>query len=227
MKKTTSMRVALGMLALTLITSCFVGGTFAKYTTSGKATDTARVAKFGVKVTATGDAFSTEYATHDDSAIATIGTKSVISSNAEKVVAPGTSGSFTNVSITGKPEVAVEVANTATTVELGDKWVDADGTYYCPLTITVNGTAYYGLDYDDADAFEAAVKAAINGNTQKFAPNTELNTVTAVAVSWAWAFEGTDGKQTDIKDTYLGDQAAEGNAATITIEISTTVTQID
>ena len=34
MKKTGFMRAALLLLVLTLITSCFVGGTFAKYTTS-------------------------------------------------------------------------------------------------------------------------------------------------------------------------------------------------
>ena len=42
MKKTKLMRAALLLLVLTLITSCFVGGTFAKYTTSAEGSDTAR-----------------------------------------------------------------------------------------------------------------------------------------------------------------------------------------
>ena len=47
MKKTKFMRAALLLLVLTLITSCFVGGTFAKYTTSANGSDSARVAKWG------------------------------------------------------------------------------------------------------------------------------------------------------------------------------------
>ena len=43
-KKNWTLRAAVLMLALVLITSCFVGGTFAKYVTSGSGTDSARVA---------------------------------------------------------------------------------------------------------------------------------------------------------------------------------------
>ena len=68
------------MLALVLITSCFVGGTFAKYVTSGSGTDSARVAKFGVTVTANGDVFAKEYATDDQTVVGTIA-KSVISTD--------------------------------------------------------------------------------------------------------------------------------------------------
>ena len=45
-KKNRTLRAAVLMLALVLITSCFVGGTFAKYVTSGEAGDNARVAKW-------------------------------------------------------------------------------------------------------------------------------------------------------------------------------------
>ena len=61
MKKTKLMRAALLLLVLTLITSCFVGGTFAKYTTSEKGSDTARVAKWGVEITANGATFAEAY----------------------------------------------------------------------------------------------------------------------------------------------------------------------
>ena len=50
------------------------------------------------------------------------------------------------------------------------------------------------------------------------------------AVSWEWAYENVAGAkmtQTDEKDTYLGDQAAAGNAASIQLTVQTTVTQID
>ena len=54
MKKNKFMRLASVMLMLCLITTCAISGTFAKYTTSATATDTARVAKWGVKVVVTG-----------------------------------------------------------------------------------------------------------------------------------------------------------------------------
>ena len=47
LKNNRTMRAAVLLLALVLITSCFVGGTFAKYVTSGDAADLARVAKWG------------------------------------------------------------------------------------------------------------------------------------------------------------------------------------
>ena len=52
MKKNSKlMRASFVLLVLTLITSCFVGGTFAKYVSEGEGTDSARVAKWGVEVT--------------------------------------------------------------------------------------------------------------------------------------------------------------------------------
>ena len=70
----------------------------------------------------------------------------------------------------------------------------------------------------------------------QYAAGTDLSTITAdgsklaPTVSWAWAYEGTGTHtvtQTDEKDTYLGDQAALGNAADILLTVQTTVTQID
>ena len=79
------------LLALTSVTACLVAGTFAKYVTSGVATASARVAKFGVEVEISGDtSFATSYdPTGDGAQEAGIYTK-VTSSNTDKVVAPGT-----------------------------------------------------------------------------------------------------------------------------------------
>ena len=233
------MRVAGLLLALVLVTSCFVGGTFAKYVTSNGGTDEARVAKFGVTVTAAGDVFAKEYNAKDPTVQDYNGdviTKSVISSD-KKVVAPGTAkNDALTVSVTGKPEVAVEVKYEAH-VTLNDalhtdhNWKLADGSYYCPLVITVNGTAYKGLDYASATEFEDAVEGAINSLTKNYPANTDLSASASagVNVAWEWPFEdtATGAKQTDVKDTYLGDQAAAGKAATVGIVVTTTVTQID
>lgn len=236
------MRVAGLLLALVLVTSCFVGGTFAKYVTSGGGTDSARVAKFGVEVTATGDVFAKEYDAKDPTVRDYNGeviAKSVISSeNNKNVVAPGTAKeNALTVDVTGKPEVAVEVKYEAhvtlnDTIHEDHNWKLADGTYYCPLAITVNGTKYNGLDYESATKFEEAVEKAINDLTNNYPANTDLSQSGSkgVAISWEWPFEGatgSKGSQSDLNDTYLGNQAADGKAATVGIIVATTVTQID
>ena len=230
-KKNWTMRAAVLMLALVLITSCFVGGTFAKYVTSGKGEDTARVAKFGVTVKASGTTFAKEYKT-DDKTATTI-TKSVISSDDKvNVVAPGTSGSMTNVTIEGTPEVAVRVSHEATVFTV-ENWIykneDEENpaeVFYCPLVITVGKTQIKGLDYNNAEAFQDAVKKAISGYSKDYDPKTDLSQIDEkLDIGWAWAFEVNN--DNDVKDTYLGDQAAEGNAATISLTVTTTVTQID
>lgn len=222
MKKVLNMRVAIILMVLTLITSCFVGGTLAKYVTEGKGEDTARVAKFGVVVEGTGAAFSETYAKNDSTF--TLADNTVVSS--VKVVAPGTGGSLAAFGITGTPEVAVNVAFTAA-VDFGDNWVDEDGDYYCPIEITVGATILKGTDsaYTDIGEFEAAIETAIATYTKDYAAGTDLSGIDAdaPAISWAWAFSDND----DVKDTYLGDQAAAGDAATIAIEVTVTVTQID
>lgn len=209
--KTTKM-VAL-LACLCLVTACFVGGTLAKYTTNGTGSDSARVAKFGVTVTATSDSmFAKEYDDED----ANYAGLSVKSATTDMLVAPGTEGTLAEVALAGEPEVAVRVTNDADLTLTG--W-DASG-YYCPIVITVGGTAIDGNGYTSAADFEAAVEAAIEEYTADYEPGTDLSgeTDACPVVSWAWAFDGDDEK-----DTALGDA---GNAE-IALDITTTVTQID
>ena len=219
MKKTT--RVLVALLALTLVTSCFVGGTFAKYVTSiEEAADNARVAKWGVSGTVTGGAFATSYEAHDGETELDI---TVESSTEDKLVAPGTNGTFTGVSLTGTPEVAVKITKTAT-VTINDKWIDEEGAFYCPIVVTINGTPISGLECTDANDFAGKIKAAIELGSGEYEPNTNLATITNMNgnYTWAWAFDGDN-----VSDTYLGDQAALGNAGTIAIAASAIVEQID
>lgn len=209
MKKNKAMRLASALLVLTLLTTCAISSTFAKYVTKAEGKDTARVAKFGVTVTAIDNAFSTVY---DSETSAT-----VKSSTTEKVVAPGTKGSFTPATVTGTPEVSVKVTNEGT-VELGENWTVND-TYYCPLKVKVGNTTLEGTTYANVDAFETAIKEAIDGTTKTYAPNTAISSSDSTpAISWEWAFEGDDAK-----DTVLGNAAN----ATISITVTTTVTQVD
>lgn len=221
-RKRSSMMVRLvAVLAVTMMfTMCFVGGTFAKYVTSKTASDTATVAKWGVSITGTADTFKETYAKNDDSF--TVAANTVVST--EDVVAPGTSGSMAAFTISGTPEVAVKVEFTGT-LELGDKWVDSEHAYYCPIEITVGDTTFKGTAYTSADDFEAAVNAKIATYTKDYAAGTDLSTISsdAPSISWKWAFGGND----DVKDTYLGDQAAARNAVAISLAVTVTVTQID
>ena len=235
-KKNWTLRAAVLMLALVLITSCFVGGTFAKYVTSESGTDSARVAKFGVTVTANGDVFAKEYDTDDQTVVGTIA-KSVIST--DKVVAPGTTsnGDFVAATITGTPEVAVRVSYKLDAASLQlENWKDADDEFYCPLVFRVknnNGnTVISGMEFQTAEAMKAALVNAVAAYTKDYAPGTDLSGKAAetLTISWEWPFEtGADGDKpaNNVKDTFLGDEAAAGRAATVSLTLATTVTQID
>lgn len=229
-----TLRVAGLLLALVLVTSCFVGGTFAKYVTSGTGTDSARVAKFGVEITATGTMFAKEYDTDDDNVKATIA-KSVVSSDESKLVAPGTKGNMVSMTMTGTPEVAVNVKCEATEVKL-ENWTREDGTFYCPLKFTIKGVEgnvhISGLDYNSAATLQNAIKNEIATYSVNYPAKTTLSekNTAALGVSWEWAFAdatGTMANQSDVDDTYLGKQAATATAATVSLTVKTTVTQID
>mgnify|MGYP000791410233 CR=1 FL=1 len=191
-------KLAALLLVLTLVTTCFVSGTFAKYVSEGEGEDAARVAKWGVKVEITGDGFKTTYGKDDVNA--NVDGPTVVSSTTEKVVAPG-------------------------------------GEFYCPLVFTIGDTKVNGLDYSSTTAggegsFESAIKTAIqNATTKEYEAGTDLSAAgEGITYSWTWPFQGTTGtatNQDDELDTLLGDNAANGQPATISITVTTTVTQID
>ena len=216
MKKNTFMRVASALLVAVLLTTCAIAGTFAKYTTSKESTDTARVAKWGVVINVEVDgAFATEY--EADATDYTASANTVVSSGTDNLLAPGTSGDLlADATISGTPEVAVRITKEATLELTG--WV-ANGDYYCPLVITVDGTnVVKGTDYASAAEFIAAVEALLD-DVSDYAPNTDL--AESHSVTWEWAFEGDN-----VKDTALGNAAVAGDI-TIAFTLSITVEQID
>ena len=163
--------------------------------------------------------------------------KSVIST--DKVVAPGTTsnGDFVAATITGTPEVAVRVSYKldAATLQL-ENWKDADGKFYCPLVFKIKtpegNQAIIGTDYTSADLMKAALVNAVASYTKDYAPGTDLSGKAAdtLAISWEWPFEtgaDPDKPANNVRDTFLGDEAAAGRAATVSLTLATTVTQID
>lgn len=222
MKKTKFMRAALLLLVLTLITSCFVGGTFAKYTTSASGSDSARVAKWGFKPTTISldNLFKTAYDT----------TVKAGDNPQTDVIAPGTKGEATfGFTYGGAEGIAPEVAYTFEVSTTGSE---------CADDIHNNTNIKWSLDRQLAkadgktdgswDALIAAIEALDGNKTDNtYGPNT-LPAAFATAganehtVGWEWVFYTDD--TADTTDTSMGNATA---LADVTLKITVTATQID
>lgn len=125
MKKNWIAKVAVLLLALTMITSCFVGSTFAKYVTRASGADNARVAKWGILLTMEGDDMFAEEYEHDDpkfegdETTLTVRVDPEYDGDVRDLVAPGTTNNEFKATIVGKPEVAVRY-----TLHIEPSWQD-------------------------------------------------------------------------------------------------------
>lgn len=262
MKKNKMMRLASAMMVLTLMSTSVISGTFAKYVTTNSGSDVARVAKWGVEISVADDMgiFATSYATDDETSeytgalsVESSATVSAANGNVERVVAPGTSGSMT-FSVTGQPEVAVELA---VTVDVEDTICLEPSTYTLTAgkfagkdtsvttTVAYEPIKFYLGDKDAATLLPtdytltlAGLESALEDWSKTYAPNTNLGTeIGTYTLAWSWAFEADDptgatwsekpydaAKIADFLDTYLGD---EGTLQQEKFKVSITVTQID
>ncbi len=218
MKKNKFFIAGLVTVFVAIVTLTLVSTTFAKYTSTGNGTATARVAKWGVTLsTGTMDGFAESYDTKDETIKATF-EKSVVAT--VNVMAPGTNGTFGKASLSGTPEVAVRVSYNAVLTLTG--WI-VDGNNYCPLTFTV-GTTTINADGDmTMDELKKAVEKAVNALSAEYAAGTDLSTIGAgVTISWKWEFSTNEAN--DLKDTALGNLPT---APTVEFKLTTTVEQID
>lgn len=257
MKKSKTLKFALGVLVLCLITTCVMGTTLAKYTTGGTAADEARVAKWGVSVQMEADPLFVNSYNKTDAKYTKM--LSVTSSDGNNVVAPGTDSTQANGSavftISGTPEVAVRVKIEMTNVK--DVFLKA-GTYNDPTVAT--GTFTLNADYypvvftlkqvvgENKTPLVTGTLAQVqtflnaynnmgaNGTTdndnngREYKPNTVLDAT--FELSWAWAFGGNDKA-----DTYLGNLMAGQNpenktegtdyCLNVKYDLSVTVEQVD
>jgi len=234
MRKNKMMRLASALLVAVLLTTCAISGTFAKYVTEGTSTDTARVAKWGVTITAANKMFADAYKDAEatwtaDENVDTITVQAKTAGT--KVVAPGTQGEFVDFTVAGSPEVDVQVTYTAN-LSLTN-WTA--GGEYCPIVFTVNSETYSlkdmgGTNESDTIAeLETAIETAIINSAKKYHTNQNLSAVaTDLNVSWAWAFEtGADDAAkaaNNVKDTALGNAAT---APEISLTVGVTITQVD
>lgn len=182
-RKRSSMMVRLvAVLAVTMMfTMCFVGGTFAKYTSSATGNDNANVAKWDIKVggtnIATNDTFTFDlFKTIKDSN----GTadETDMSPVDGTIIAPGTRGSF-DIVIKNDSQVNATYAIDYTVTN----------TNNIPVKFSVDGTNWF----DDINYLDVR-SVAIN-----------MGATATVTVQWMWEFERIDG---DNQDTNLGSAAS-------------------
>lgn len=165
MKKNKMMRLASGLLVAVLITTSTISGTFAKYVTTDSASDSARVAKWGVMLAADGYLFDDTYKLasnipgedgDDAAALSVVSDTTAFApyTKGENIVAPGTENNDgITFSITGKPEVDVSVSVAYTTLNNADKDIFLNGTdlpdttTYDDTTDKFSITNYYPIKY--------------------------------------------------------------------------------
>lgn len=108
MKKT---RILAFLITVCMATTSFLGSTIAKYTTNADIEDSATVAKWGIKLTMSGNLFGNAYTNGViDSSLPAIfstddNTISVYNNTPANVVAPGTKGETMTIKLTGTAQV--------------------------------------------------------------------------------------------------------------------------
>ena len=199
MKKNVFLKLASALLVLCLASTCAIGTTFAKYTTADKASDTARVAKWGITVAVSGTLFGTDYESNtaaDNVKDRITATSTSVSSLDGKIVAPGTKNDTGfQVSITGKPEVQYKVTADLNDKTISDIWL-AKGTYaVMVLVYGVNAdTDLTGLYVKNGTAYEPA--GAYNSTEKYYAPHDVVEVTEEKYYPVAWYVKNTAGTTT-------------------------------
>ena len=229
MKKNAMLKIAAILMVAVLLTTCAISSTFAKYVSTDKDSDSARVAKWGivVDVEAAG-AFAGSY-----------GDKvQVGATDVKDLVAPGTKNDNA-VSVTISSDmVEVDAAVVVTPGEDEDgnelSFVDLEGwtigtgnTFYCPLVIKVDITGKETATFQQTESLNsaAALEGAINTySAENFgADDFDIQAGAAfsktLTIGWSWAYgevtTEADGyvNGNDVNDTLLGNSAVDHTIA--------------
>lgn len=175
-KRSPFMRIAGFMLAVSLLMTCVISSTMAKYTSAATDSDTATVAKWSVKVNGSEIAVSPA-ATVDFGLFDTVKDSNGTDEETDVAtgkIAPGTSGEFT-LTIENSSEVNAQYAIDFTVTN------DAN----IPLEFSADGTEW---------------KTSLEGVTDTIA----MSATATKTIYWRWAFEQTDVATGDAADTALG-----------------------
>jgi len=201
MTKNMMMRIASVLLGAVLITTCVIGGTLAKYTTTITGSDTAIVANFDVS------ALGEEASTTTETATVNIFDESAIFHN---------NGTYT--SGTDDPNVDNAVADAPAIIAPGT-W----GKFTYEITANSQVKVNYSIDYtiDNADVpLEWSLDGVDWEETLDNVGATEIDDTTVnVTIYWRWIFDGDN-----VVDTELG---TADSLAKPSITIAVTFTQVD
>lgn len=202
MKKSAIMIRVMAVLSVVMMfTMCFVGGTFAKYTSSVNGDDTARVAKwqfnFGADDTQIGQELTFNLFDYTDANVDVNG-----KDDDAKVIAPGTTGSFV-LELENVSEV-----NATYTIVLSET-----NSNQIPIQYSLDGTSWSDSITD--------LNSSLANKTVNIGDHPSYT------LYWRWVFEGTTSGahvgQNDTSDTNLG----TAGTAEVTVNASITVTQVD
>lgn len=220
----------------TMLSTSIVSGTYAKYVTSDNAEDSARVAKFGVTVTASGSLFDkTYYAVNNANNSNKPGngtadtdntTLTVESLEDDNVVAPGTKNDEgITFAIAGTPEVDVRLdvvvddssfkeiflkSGTYPDMTTGDAEDTFDNTadyYPVKFTLTQNtGTEVTLVNSGKLSDVEDALEKI--SRYINVSDKDLSETIGTLNLTWEWDFDASGAGTYDKQDTLLGDLAA-------------------
>ena len=234
MKKNLMMRIASFLLVAVLISTSAISGTYAKYVTADDATDSARVAKWGVVASVDGTLFYDSY--KDSKTTWTAGEDTIditvqAATAGQRVVAPGTKNTEgMTIILSGAPEVDVDVVFK---FEADEEIMLEKGTYtdYTrPSDANADGTPIYGNTFDLADNYYpvvftltkdgavvaqgnvAAIQAYLAPLNTRYDTNEGMGAINGEYVlTWEWAFDAANNPNglptNDKADTYLGNAA--------------------
>lgn len=190
------------LLFLIMCSMLVVCPTLARYVTNTDLTNDARVSKWGVTVSYSGNSMSSRYygtteagvesATNVNRFGAGSTAAGITVKGSTDVIAPGTWGYINYPVITGKPEVAIKVTQEFDLTLTN--WKDENGVEYCPLIFKVDYGAdmkiggkkaadkYYFVGGDDRSGnkinsvsdLQSALKDAITSASTTYEPNTDL-----------------------------------------------------
>lgn len=225
MKKNRFIKLASGLLVLCLLTTCVIGATLAKYTTSGSGTDTARVAKWGVTISASGSLFGKQYANKDASVgsaneIYVSASDSASVSAAENVVAPGTKNTTgLNFTVSGTPEVAYRLTIAENTTAT-DIYLKA-GTYGYMVAVTLeDGDALTGLYLESGGTYTKQTTGTYSSGT--YYQLVEVATASADYYPISWSMGGST--YTSLSDSSNGLVKALKDLSGVDATINKTIT---
>ncbi|MBQ7224858.1 MAG: hypothetical protein IJX06_04845 [Clostridia bacterium] len=236
MKKNKFLKLASGLLVLCLLTTCVISTTFAKYVTEDSASDTARVAKWGVTVDVEAGTDAWGFKTSYDVG----GAITVEAGN--KVVAPGTNGTLAQFKITGAPEVDVDIKfdidetlikdvllpagdyDKSTTADLTDGNYTLADDYY-PVVYTLINTNDPSTILAQGNLNDIVAEVESLDLSQE--ANANLADLGVWQITWEWIFNGNDEADTSLGNVIAGKETIADAVTEIAFNLTITVTQID